>query len=278
MLGTVQLQHPVARGATSVLYGGIDLASQAPVAVKVLCPSGTLEQAAEARARFLRDAETASRLEHPHIVRVFGGGQVRGVAFMVMEWLAGSDLTRWTQPGRLLPDAVVLAIAADLADALAHAHRQGIVHRDVKPANAVFDPAAQRVVLTDLGLASLPDAEASRSGVMLGSPHYMAPELLAGRDADARSDLYALGVLLFELLAGRAPFEAPTMGALLRAVATDPPPRLQDLRGGAPGADALDELIAPLLAKDPDERPADTRAWANQARLQRLWLIAPPAS
>jgi len=278
MLGTVQVQRPVARGATATLYGGIDLASQAAVAVKVLCPTGSPTEAAEARARFLRDAEIASRLVHPHIVRVFGGGQVKGVAFLVMEWLPGSDLTRWTQPGRLLPDAAALAIAADLADALAHAHRQGVVHRDVKPANAVFDPATQRVVLTDFGMARANDGEASRSGVMLGSPHYMAPELLAGRSADARSDLYALGVLLFELLAGRPPFEAATMGAMLRAVAADPAPRLHDLRGGAPGADALDELLAPLLAKDPEERPADAHAWANQARLQRLWLTAPPAA
>lgn len=278
MLGTVQVQSAVARGATATLYGGIDLATQAPVAVKVLCPVGNPDETAQARACFLRDAENASRLAHPNIVRVFGGGQVRGVAFLVMEWLPGSDLTRWTQPSRLLPDAAVLAIAADLADALAHAHRHGVVHRDVKPANAIYDPATQHVVLTDFGLARQPDAQASRSGVMLGSPHYMAPELLAGRSADARSDLYALGALLFELLAGRPPFEAATMGALLRAVASEPPPRLQDLRGGAPGADALDELLVPLLAKDPDERPADARAWANQARLQRLWLTAPPAA
>lgn len=276
-LGHVTVQRGLARGATAVLYGGVDLASQQPVAIKVLVPRGDDAQQAAARERFVRDAENAGRLVHPNIVRIRGGGQVQGVAFVVMDWLHGSDLTRWVPPRRLLPDAAVLDIAADLAEALDFAHRCGIVHRDVKPANVVYDPAARRAVLTDFGLARDVDAEASRSGAMLGSPAYMAPELLAGRAADARSDLYALGVLLYELLAGRPPFEAPTLGALLRAVATEPPPRLQDLRAGAPGADALDELLAPLLAKDPDERPADTRAWANQARLQRLWLTAPPA-
>lgn len=277
LLGSVRIERRVARGNTATVYAATD-AQGTLVAVKALHHGGhDVDTEDAARQAFLQAAERASTLVHPHIARVLGGGFTRGIAFITMEWLAGSDLSRWTRPGRQLPDAAVLAIAADLAEALDHAHRHGIVHRDVKPANAMYDPATQRVVLTDFGLARAPDAQASRSGAMLGSPSYMAPELLAGRAADARSDLYALGVLLFELLAGRPLFEAPTLGALLRAVAVEPPPRLQDLRAGAPGADALDELLAPLLAKDPDERPADARAWANQARLQRLWLTAPPA-
>jgi serine/threonine-protein kinase len=172
----------------------------------------------------------------------------------------------------------VLAIGADLAEALAHAHRLGIVHRDVKPANAMFDPATQRVVLTDFGLARAADAQASRSGQMLGSPHYMAPELLAGAAPDARSDLYALGAMIFELFAGRPPFAAAGMGALLRAIAQDPPPRLAQLHPELESAAALDDLLAPLLAKEPADRASDAGAWAQQARLQRLWLTASPAS
>ena len=274
---SVRIERRVARGNTATVYAATD-ARGALVAVKALHQGGgDVDSEEAARQAFLQAGERASRLEHPHIARVFGGGFTRGITFITMEWLAGVDLSRWARPGRQLPDAAVLAIGADLAEALDHAHRQGIVHRDVKPANAMYDPAMQRVVLTDFGLARTPDAQASRSGAMLGSPVYMAPELLAGRAADARSDFYALGVLLFELLAGRPPFEAPTLGALLHAVATAAAPRLQDLRAGAPGTDALDELLAPLLAKDPDERPADARAWASQARLQRLWLTAPPA-
>ena len=277
LLGNVRIERRVARGNTATVYAATDNQGTL-VAVKALHHLGRdIESEDAAREAFLQAGERASQLVHPHVVRVLGGGFTHGIAFLTMEWLPGSDLTRWTQPGRLLPDAEVLAIAADLAEALDHAHRQGVVHRDVKPANAVYDPAARRVVLTDFGLAREADAEASRSGAMLGSPVYMAPERLAGHPADARSDLYALGVLLFELLAGRPPFESPSLGALLRAVASEPPPRLQDLRAAAPGADALDELLAPLLAKDPEERPADARAWANQARVQRLWLTAPPA-
>jgi eukaryotic-like serine/threonine-protein kinase len=277
LLGALRIDQALARGASATLYRATDAASGAPVAVKALCPSpGTAGAAAEVE-RFLREGERACALQHPHIVRVWGGGQARGVAFVAMELLPGHDLTRWTAPEHRLPEAAVLDIAAQLADALAYAHRQGVVHRDVKPANVVFDPATRRAVLTDFGLARGPDADATRSGVMLGSPAYMAPELLAGAPPDARSDLYALGVLTYELLAGRPPFNQPSLGSLLRAVALDAPPRLADLRPDLPDAAELDRLLAPLLAKAAAERPADGATWAAQARLERVWLTAPPA-
>jgi serine/threonine protein kinase len=278
LLGSVRVERQVARGRTATVYAATD-AHDSLVALKALHVADDDAAAADDRRQaFLEAGERASRLEHPHVARVLGGGYTGGIAFLTMEWLSGCDLTRWTRPGRLLPEAVVLAIGADLADALAHAHRLGIVHRDVKPANAMFDPATQRVVLTDFGLARAADAQASRSGQMLGSPHYMAPELLAGAAPDARSDLYALGAMMFELLAGRPPFAAAGMGALLRAIAQDPPPRLAQLRPELEGAAALDELLAPLLAKEPADRASDAGAWAQQARLQRLWLTASPAS
>jgi eukaryotic-like serine/threonine-protein kinase len=278
LLGPLRIERPIARGASAVLYLATDVDTLVPVAVKALClPDAAHEDPAVAES-FLDQARRASDLQHPHIVRVYGGGQVRGVAFVAMEFLPGSSLARWTAAGRRLPEAAVLEIAAQLAEALAHAHRQGIVHRDVKPANVIYDPAVRRAVLTDFGLARAPDAQATRSGQLLGSPAYMAPELLAGAAPDARSDLYALGVLCYELLAGRPPFEAAGMGALLRAIANDAPPPLALLRPELEAATALDALLAPLLAKAPDERAADGAEWARQARLQQLWLSAPPAS
>jgi serine/threonine protein kinase len=275
-LGNVHIERALARGASAVLYLGADLVTQAPLAVKVLCPATGDDDAA--RARFLREAEHASRLDHPNIVRIVGGGQASGIAFMAMEFLPGSDLTRWTRPEHRLPEAAVLEIAAQLADALDHAHRQGVVHRDVKPANAIYDPATRRAVLTDFGISRGPDAQATRSGMLVGSPAYMAPELLAGAAPDARSDLYALGVLCFELLAGRPLFEATSLGALLRAVAAEEPPRLASLQPPIEQAEALDELLAPLLAKSASARAADARAWAARARIQIHWLTAPPAN
>lgn len=270
----MRIERRIGRGATAAVYGAIDEASGQAVALKIF-------DAQPDRARredLLAAARRAAELEHPGIARVYGGGELGAHVFVVMELLAGSDLGRYTRPGRLLPEAAVLEIAAQLADALAYAHRQGIVHRDVKPANVLFDPALRRAALTDFGLARGPDALATRSGVMLGSPAYMAPELLAGAVPDGRSDLYALGVLTYELLTGHPPFDAAGLGALLRAVASEASPPLASRRPDLPDAAALDALLAPLLAKDAAERPFDGAAWAAQARLQALWLTAPPAN
>jgi eukaryotic-like serine/threonine-protein kinase len=262
-LGALRIERPLARGASAMLYQATDTASNTTVAAKVLCAAA---DDADARARFLREAENASRLDHPHIVRIHGGGQAGGIAFLSMELLPGLDLGHWVAPERRLGLPEVLEVAAQVAGALAHAHRQGIVHRDIKPANVLYDPERRRAVLTDFGLSRTPDAEATKSGMLLGSPAYMAPELLAGAPPDARSDLYALGVLAYELIAGQPPFAAPSLGALLRAAATEPPPPLATHRPELAAATALDALLAPLLAKLRDERPADGQAWATRAR------------
>ena len=271
VLGTTRIERLIARGTSGVLYAGIDAARDCAIAIKVLCPPQGASQARagdEARARFLHDAEQASRLQHPGIVRVWGGGSTGGVAYVLMELLPGADLSRYTHQSRLLPEPVALDIAARLAEALAYAHREGMVHRDVKPANVMFDPASNSLKLTDFGLARSVDAEATRSGVLLGSPAYMAPELLGGARADARSDLYALGVLLFELLTGRLPFEGDSMGAMLRAMATQPPHTVSDLRPDLPRAQAaaLDAVLLPVRARSPNERLGDGDVWARALR------------
>ena len=269
-LGRVRIERLIARGASSTVYAAIDEASDSAVAVKVLhaAVSGDEAAAAEACTRFLHEAERASRLLHTGIVRLYGGGCVQGLVFVVMELLPGVDLTRYTQASRLLPEALALDIAARLAEALAHAHREGMVHRDVKPANVMFDPATGSVKLADFGLARSVDAEATRSGVLLGSPAYMAPELMAGARADAGSDLYALGVLLFELLTGRLPFEGDSMGSLLRAIATHEPHSVLALRPDLPAAQAaaLDTVLAPVRKRAPGERLSDGDAWARALR------------
>jgi len=274
VLNGLRIERMIGRGASAAVYGAIDEANDQAVALKIL----DAEPDSVRRAALLDGIRRAAQLDHPGIVRVLGGGEVSANVFVVMGLLSGTDLSRYARPGRLLPEAAVLEVAAQVAEALAYAHRQGIVHRDVKPANVMFDPATRRAVLTDFGLARGPDAQATRSGVMLGSPTYMAPELLAGAPADGRSDLYALGVLTYELLTGRPPFDAAGLGALLRAVASAPPPPLASRRPDLAEPAALDQLLAPLLAKDPAERPFDGAAWAHQARLQALWLTAPPAN
>jgi eukaryotic-like serine/threonine-protein kinase len=272
LLQDLRIERRIGRGATATVYAASQEAGGAAVALKV----HDAQPRAELRAQALAAAERASRLDHPNIVRVHGGGEIGDCSFVIMELLPGQTLARYTAAPHLLPEALVLRLAADLAAALAYAHRQGVVHRDVKPANVIFDPATQRATLTDFGLARAADAEASRSGVFIGSPLYMAPELLAGQPPDARSDLYALGVMTYELLAGRPPFEAASMGALLRAVAQSPPPPLSTLRTDwSPAvAEQLDSLLAPVLAKQPAQRPADGDAWAAQALRAAQWLMS----
>jgi eukaryotic-like serine/threonine-protein kinase len=260
-----------ARGATGVLYVATDTTTDQLCAVKVWCPLEQPQDFTAERARFLREARAASELEHSHIVPVDAGGvwaDPRGeLAFLVMSLLPGRDLSYYTQRRRLLPEALSIQLGFQMAEALHHAHRRGVVHRDVKPSNVMFDPASSRAWLTDFGLARLPNADHTKSGVMLGSPASMAPELLAGGPADARTDLYALGVLLFELLTGRLPYEASSLGELLQAIHRRPRLSVPGVRPDLPieQAQALDELIAPLLEREPSQRMADGAVWVAWA-------------
>jgi serine/threonine-protein kinase len=273
-----RVERLIARGAHGVMLAVTDLAAgdgpDALRALKLFAPADGLDaaEAGEAGRRFAREAATLQRLRHPGIVHVHRAGETGGRPWLLMELLAGCDLTRYTRPARRLPEPVVARIGERIARALAHAHAQSVVHRDLKPANVMVDWASDRVVLTDFGVAAvsgLADAERTRTGVVLGSPSYMAPELLAGQPAAPGSDLYALGVLLFELLTGRLPFDAPGLGELLRQVATAPAPDPAALRAGVPPA--LSALVRQLLAKSPGDRPASATELADRLA---VWCAA----
>lgn len=212
---------------------------------------------AEVRRQFLRQAATALALKHPGIVALHAAGVQGPLGWLAMEAVLGSDMQRYTAPARLLPDPLVLRVGARLAEALAHAHALGVVHRDIKPANVLVHWPGDIVKLADLGLARVADAHATRTGLLLGSPAYMAPEQLAGAVPDARSDFYALGVTLFQLLSGRLPFEGITLGELLRQVASCDAPNLRQMHPRLPTAVAT--LVARLLSRQPGQR-AETAA------------------
>ena len=254
-VGSYTLTGLLGSGTLGEVYRAVDPADGSTVALKLMRLPADGQALRDARAAFAAEAAAARRLQHPGIVRVLAAGNDDGRAWLAMELLAGHDLQRHTCAPALLPAAAAVRTAQRVADALAHAHREGVLHRDLKPANIVVDLATDRVTLTDFGLARVADAERTRTGLLLGTPAYMAPELLAGAPASAASDLYALGVLLFELLAGRRPHDAASMGALLRQVAHEPAPALDPLCPGLPaGASAL---VAALLAKRPGQRPPD---------------------
>ncbi len=271
------LEHVIARSERSTIYQATERATGRLIALKTVrigSTSGT--DRGLWRERFLREASAVARLKHDYIVSVFAGGvQGEGDAttgWLAMEWVHGTDMSRYACANRLLPEGVVVGICQRVALALDLAHRSGIVHRDIKPSNILFDPTTGTVKVTDFGSARVADTAATRSGVMLGTPAYMAPEQLAGADATAQCDLYALGVLMFELLIGRRPFEADSMGDLLARIAHQTPPRVRMLRSELPPL--LDDIVARLLAKTPGLRQENAHQVALELRLARQQCAA----
>lgn len=270
LVGGFPIVRTFAHGALGELHLASDPATGLPIALKTVRFQGS----ELTRDRFLRETASIGRLQHPNIVATYAAGiEGQGSAatgWIAMEWVNGSDLSRYTRPSRLLPEPVVLDIAAAAADGLAHAHEQGVVHRDIKPTNVLFNQSTGQVKIADFGCAHLSDAERSRSGLIIGSPAYMAPEQLSGVGVGPRTDLYALGVLMFQLLTGELPFDHPSMGQTLAAIAAEPAPALNHLRDDLPAA--LCELIDRLLAKSADDRPADGSELARELRqLREAW-------
>jgi len=264
-----QLLRRIGQGAHGAVYLAQDAVHGRSVALKLVpIPGGTTATAAA--AAFLRSADMARRLVHPGIVALHAAGVETGVGWLAMEAVPGSDLARYVPQKRLLPEPLVLRVCERVAQALAHAHRHGVVHRDVKPANVLVDWPSDTVKLADFGLARADDGLQTGTGIVPGSPAYMAPEQLAGALPTPRSDLYALGVMLFQLLTGRLPHEGSSMGELLRRVADEPVPDLRGLRPDLPAA--LGELTTRLLSKRVHERPADAEQAARAlAALQQGW-------
>lgn len=265
-LGRFMVQRELGRGAMGAVYLGVDPQSRRQVAIKTMALAHEFsgDQLADARQRFLREAETAGRLRHPDIVTIVDAGEDRNLAYIAMELLSGYDLTRHTRPGQLLPVAEVLHITARVADALAFAHKHGVIHRDVKPANVMIDPAIQQVKVTDFGIARVTDASKTRTGAVLGTPSYMSPEQLAGRRLDGRSDLYSLGVMLFQLLTGQLPMRGDSMAALMYAIANTPAPDVRSVRPELP--QTLAEVVSLALEKRPEVRYADGEQLALDLR------------
>ncbi len=260
-----RLLRELGRGSHGVVWLALPADGGAPVALKLSAlPAG--DAAAAARAGFLHSAQAARGLCHPGIVALHQAGIDGDVGWIAMEVVPGTDLGRYTVASRLLPEPLVLRVAERMAEALAHAHERGVVHRDLKPSNVLVHWPSDSLKLADFGLARASDAAQTATGLVPGTPAYMAPELLAGGLPTPRTDLYALGVMLFQLLLGRLPHEGTSMGDLLRRVAREPAPALRNLKPELPAA--LDALVAELLHKSPERRPADGRVLA--ARLRAL--------
>lgn len=286
-VGAFQLQYEIGRGAMGRVYRAVQSDTGRVVAVKTLALAREFNGFAlqEAKQRFQREALAASRLQHPDIVRILDTGDNQGQVWIAMELLSGHDLVRHTSDGNLLPVPTVLEICARIAAALAHAHTHGVVHRDIKPANVMVElpehgGAKLSVTVMDFGIARITDAARTRTGLVLGSPSYMSPEHLAGRSVDGRSDLYSLGVLMFQMLTGQLPFQGSTVAELMHAVANLPAPDVRTLRPRLP--EAVSNIVTLALEKRPELRYGDGQQLAADLRcVAALWrhpASPPPAA
>ena len=266
MLGRYQVDREIGKGAMGVVYLGRDPKIGRVVAIKTLALGQEFEGDAliDARARFFREAETAGRLQHPNIVTIFDAGEEHDLAYIAMEFLKGQDLTHACGQDRLLPVPTVLSIAARVADALDYAHAHNVVHRDIKPANIMFDSGTDAVKVTDFGIARITDSSKTRTGLVLGTPSFMSPEQLAGKKVDGRSDLYSLGITLFQLLTGTLPLRGASMTELMHKIASVEAPDVRQLRPELSAAVA--KVVALSLQKRPEARYQTGRQFAADLR------------
>jgi serine/threonine-protein kinase len=275
-IGKYQLQGVLGQGGMGVVYRSFHPHLNRPVAIKLILTGGA---DAEARQRFLREAQVVAGLSHPNIIRIFDVDVQDDQPYLVMELVEGGSLAgRMGQP--LTPEQVV-ALAIPLAQALDYAHSQGIVHRDLKPANVLLR-ADGAPVLADFGLARaaspLPDQRITATGAVLGTVAYMAPEQLSSRPLDGRTDIYALGVLLFEALTGQLPFLGDT-GQMLLGHLQMPPPAPVTLNTAIPAE--LSRLVLWMLAKSPDDRPqraAEVAETLQAIRARQVSTVRAPDS
>jgi CHASE2 domain-containing sensor protein/predicted Ser/Thr protein kinase len=253
-LGRYQIERELGKGAMGTVYLGRDPKINRVVAIKAIPLAEEFEEddLQEARARFFREAEMAGRLNHPAIVTVYDAGEDQGLAYIAMEYLRGTHLSHFTEAARLLPFKNTMLLVARVADALYYAHRQNVVHRDIKPANIMFNPDADELKITDFGIARLTDTSRTKTGIVLGTPSFMSPEQLEGRPLDGRSDQFALGVSLYQLLCGQLPFRAESMPRLMQKIATEPHASVRLVRPELP--ECIDPIIARALAKNADDR------------------------
>jgi serine/threonine-protein kinase len=253
-MGRYELLEPIGRGAMGFVYLGRDPKINRIVALKAVDLAAEVEpdELDEARKNFLREAEIAGQLSHPNIVTIYDVGETEGLAYIAMEYLRGRHMSEFATPERLLPVPVVLELLSRTADALDYAHSRNIVHRDIKPANIMYDSVSDGLKITDFGIARLIDVGRTRTGIVLGTPAFMSPEQLDGKNVNGHTDLFALGVSLYQLLTGHLPFRGASMTKLMFVIANEPHQSVTELRPDLP--EHLNEVVDRALAKDPTER------------------------
>lgn len=253
-VGPYEIEREIGKGVLGTVYLGRDTRTGEPAAIKTvpLADEFQKEHLERVRRNFFREAKTAGQLDHPAIVTVHEVGESGQLAYIAMEYLTGHPLSEHITADRLLPACVVLDLMTRVAEGIGYAHDRGVIHRDIKPANLIYDPAGDSVKITDFGLATLTDSGQTKSGIRLGTPSFTPPEQLAGSPATRQSDVFSLGVTLYQLLTGCLPFHADSLTALMRRINEDTPTPLSEARPDLPPG--LEKLIGRALKKDPADR------------------------
>jgi serine/threonine-protein kinase len=234
------------------VYKANDPLLERTVALKTISVAVSADEMAEYEARFYQEAKAAGGLNHPNIVTIYDVGETAGLAYIAMEYLRGMHLSEFAAPDALLPVATVLELLSRTADALDYAHAQNVVHRDIKPANIMYDSVSDGLKITDFGIARLIDVSRTSTGIVLGTPAYMSPEQLEGKNVNGHTDLFALGVSLYQLLTGQLPFRGASMTKLMFVIANEPHQAVTAVRSDLPSW--LNAIVDRALAKDPQER------------------------
>ena len=271
ILGRYEVVGKLGRGAMGAVYKGEDPKIHRTVAIKTVRLSDFDENNVdEIKGRFFREAESAGLLTHPNIVTIYDAGEEHDLAYIAMELLKGKNLEELTKNGSLLPIKETLSVVAQVAEALDYAHSKGIVHRDIKPANIMRLDETGEIKVTDFGIAKISTSSKTKTGIVMGTPSYMSPEQVTGKKVDGRSDIFSLGVVLYELLCGKTPFNGHDMSSLMYAIAKEKHPSVKTINPKIPVI--IEKVVDKALEKDVGQRyqKAGQMAWHLRIILKKI--------
>ena len=272
-LGRYEIVAEIGKGAMGTVYKAVDPLLERTVALKTVSVPAGDPKMLEYEARFYQEAKAAGSLNHPNIVTVYDVGKSGNVPFLAMEYLEGSELNEIMRHCNPLPPAHAVEIAVQVADALAYAHDRGVVHRDVKPAN-IMVVRDGLVKITDFGIARMRSSDRAAETYLAGSPRYMSPEQVLRKRAEEPSDIFSLGVVLYEMLTGAPPFSGADLNAIMFQIVNREPPPVSAVSGALPRL--LESIVSKALAKEPDTRYPTARELASELRACRTAMQAAP--
>ncbi|MGH8756812.1 MAG: protein kinase domain-containing protein [Burkholderiales bacterium] len=271
-LGRYEIVLKLGRGTMGTVYKAVDPAIDRTVAIKAINLDLPKDEFEDFEERFYREAKSAGRLNHPNIVTIYDVGETENIAYIAMEYLEGQSLREILKAGSSLSYDRISEIVAQIADGLAYAQQHGIVHRDIKPANIMITKTGQAKI-TDFGIAHLPSGSKTETGTILGSPKYMSPEQIVGKSVDGRSDIFSLGVVLYEMVTRKAPFDGESISNIMYRILNETPADIRKINKQIPIA--FDYIISKALAKLPENRYQKASELAHDLRHYKTLSPAP---